>query len=295
MKFNSKHFEQARAYIEAAQFPEWVLGFKAILMGAPGSGKTSSIPTLLLAGLEVFVIFTEQGIGNLLKACAMHGVSEEDMKRLHYMYVKPGVTTFDQLIKSSKYVQTATEFGKMENTDRRNYGQFVEVIKACNNFVDQNGIAFGAVDDLRPHQVLVLDGMSNLAKMAMQVTVGAKPVKTLQEWGVAIETLENLENQITTINAPFVLLTHIEREIDEVSRNVYVTVAALGSKYPIRIGRNYQDVILCENKAKAFSWATTSKEAQLKGTYLPVDVGMEQDFRPLVCQWLSDNGLVKFI
>lgn len=294
MKFTEKHFEQAREYIRKDAFPDWVLGFKTIVMGAPGAGKTSAVPTLLKLGFKVYGLFTEQGIGNLLKACRMHGVTDDELARLYYAYVPPGVTSFNQLQKSSKAIQLATEFGKMENTDRKQYGQFIQVINLLNDFVDQHGVSHGSVESLTCGSVLFVDGMSNLARMAMQLTVGAKPVKTLQEWGVAIESLENLENQITTIKAPFVLLTHIEREVDEVSRNVYVTVAALGSKYPIRIGRNYHDVIMAEQKAGEFTWSTTSKEAQLKGTYLPIAAGMKQDFRPLVCQWLMDNGLVKF-
>ena len=296
MKYNDKHFELARSYILENKFPDWVLGFKTILMGTPGAGKTSAIATLLLMGFKVYVMFTEQGQGNLLKACRRIGCTDEDLKRLYFMYIPPGGTSFEALAKGAKAVNDAAEFGKMENNtmDRKKYGQFISVIKACNDFVDQHGVSHGPIDNLGCDCIFVLDGMSNLSRMAMQCTVGHKPVKTLQDWGVAIESLENLENQISSIRAPFVLLTHIERETDETTQEVFITIAALGNKYPLRIGRNYHDVIMATQKAGEFQWATTARSCQLKGTYLPIADKQAADFRPLVCQWLSDNGLVNF-
>lgn len=294
MKYTEKHFELARSYILKGDMPDWLLGFKTIVMGEPGAGKTSSLVTLLKMGFQLFGLFTEQGVGNFMKAAKAAGCTDEDMKRFHFAYVPPGVTSFNQLQKSSKAVQVASEFGKMDNGDRSKYGQLIQCINICNNFVDQNGVEHGCIEDFKCNQVFFVDGMSGLARMAMQLTVGAKPVKTLQEWGVAIETLENFENQITTIKAPFVLVAHIERETDEVSRNVFITIATLGSKYPLRIGRNYHDVIMAQQKSGVFSWSTASKDAQLKGTYLPIDKDLTPDFRPLVCQWLNDNGVLSF-
>lgn len=295
MKFTEQHFEQARKRILANDFPEYVLGFKTILMGPPGAGKTSAIATLLKMGFKCYGLFTEQGQGNFLKACRREGCTEEDMKRFFHAYVPPGGTSFEALAKGATAVNAAAEFGKMDNNtlDRKKYGQLIQCIKLCNNFVDQHGVEHGSIENLGCDSIFFVDGMSNLARMAMQLTVGAKPVKTLQDWGVAIESLENFENQITTIRAPFVLVAHIERETDETTQKVYVTIATLGSKYPLRIGRNYHDVVLCEQKAGEFTWATTARDCQLKGTYLPIADKLKPDFRPLVCQWLYDNGLLE--
>ena len=41
-------------------------GFKVLLLGETGSGKTYSLRTLLDAGLEVFVIATEPGLLEVL-------------------------------------------------------------------------------------------------------------------------------------------------------------------------------------------------------------------------------------
>jgi hypothetical protein len=297
MKYLSKHIEMAREFILKGEFPASTLGFKTIVMGAPGSGKTSSIATLLKMGFKIYVLFTEQGVGNMLKACQREGCTEEDLKRLYYNYIPPGGSSFSALAKGATAVNRASEFGKMENTagDRRAYGQLIHCMNLCNDFVDQHGVSHGGIESFTCDQVFVVDGMSNLARMAMQLTVGVKPVKTLQEWGVAIDNLENFENQITTIKAPFVLLAHVERETDDVTKKIFVTIATLGSKYPLRIGRNYHDVILAEQKEGKFYWHTTERDCQLKGTHLPIEAKQEATFAPLVCQWLADNNLVKFV
>lgn len=294
MKYTEKHFELARSYLLAGEMPDWLVGFKTILMGMPGAGKTTAMVTALQAGFEVFAIFTEQGMGNFLKAARAAGLTDEEMKRFHFVYIKPGATSFSTLQTNSKAIQNAVKFGDMELQTRKNYGQFIEVIKAAGNFVDQNGVEFGSISEFKPNHLVFLDGMSNLAKMAMQLTVGARPVKTQQDWGIAIETLENLENEFVSITAPFVLLAHMEREVDEVTRSAFVTVATLGQKYPMRISRNYNDVILASHKNGEFNWATTDREAQLKGSYLPIEAKQAPDFRPLVCAWLEDNRLIDF-
>jgi hypothetical protein len=274
--------------------PDWLVGFKTILMGMPGSGKTTAMVTALQAGFEVFGIFTEQGMGNFMKAARLAGLSEDDMKRFHFTYIKPGATDFKTLQTNSKAIQDAIKFGEMANQSRKNYGAFIKVINACGNFVDQHGVEFGSVAEFKANRLLFVDGMSNLAKMAMQLTVGSKPVKTQQDWGVAIETLENLEQEMVSITAPFVLVAHMEREVDEITRAGFVTVATLGQKYPMRISRNYNDVILATHKNGEFNWATTDREAQLKGSYLPIEAKQAPDFRPLVCGWLAENGIIDF-
>src|SRR6478609_10658907 len=64
-----------------------------LLQGASGAGKTSSIVTLLLAGIEVFVIGTEPGFVDSL----IDRVRElkAPMDKLHWMSVLPATDGFD--------------------------------------------------------------------------------------------------------------------------------------------------------------------------------------------------------
>ena len=70
-------------------------GTNTLLMGAPGTGKTHSIRTLVDAGLEVFVLFTEPG---------MEVLGDTDPDKVHWHYVPPADVGFDTFIKNAKAV-----------------------------------------------------------------------------------------------------------------------------------------------------------------------------------------------
>lgn len=267
----------------------WSLGFNVLLMGPPGGGKTSAIPTLLKTGLEVFVIFTEAGVTNLLQACRLHKCTDEEMTRLHWKYVKPGTEKFSSLAKHAKDVNVAAEFGKMPGGSRKDFGQLIAVMKQCANFIDQNEISYGAADEWDATRVLVIDGLSGLNKMAMDLVVGSKPVKTLQDWGVAIDQEEKLILQCCDSICNFVLICHLDQEKDDVTGSYVITAAALGNKLGNRLGRTFNDVILATAKDGHYLWSTKDKRTTLKHSNLALSDSLVPDFQPLVGAWLKEN------
>lgn len=268
--------------------PSHALGFNTLLMGMPGSGKTSAIATLLQSGLEVFVAFTEQGVGNLKKACKLHGCTDDELSRLHYAYVPPARTGFSQLQKSAADIQRAPEFGKMPAGSRKDHGQFVNLLSLMADFIDQNGDSFGAVDEWDASRVLVCDGLSGLNDMCMGLVAGAKPVKTLQDWGVAIDQLDKFIKTLCNSVCCFVLLSHLEQEKDEITGRMIVTASALGRKLGATIGKHFQDVVLAERAGSSFLWATDSNKVELKFSYLDNSTKLEADFQPLVQSWAEE-------
>jgi predicted AAA+ superfamily ATPase len=67
------------------KLPDYALGFNTLLIGNAGCGKTTSLATLVKSGLEVFALFSEaNGQTNFLKALREAGVTEEEMKRVHF-------------------------------------------------------------------------------------------------------------------------------------------------------------------------------------------------------------------
>lgn len=264
------------------------LGFNSLLIGAPGSGKTSALATLLKAGLEVFVAFTEQGVGNLKKALKLHKCTEEELSRLHWTYVQPSKTSFKVLGAAAKGILNATEFGKMATGSRKDYDQFHQLLGVCADFVDQNGESFGSVDDFDASKVFCIDGLSGLNDMCMGLVAGAKPVKTLQDWGVAIDQLDKFIKTCCNMTASFVLLSHMEQEKDEVTGRMIVTASALGRKLGSTLGRHFQDVILSEQKGEKFVWSTRSNRVELKHSFLESSESLPPTFEPLVKSWLEE-------
>lgn len=265
-------------------------GFNTMILGAPGSGKTSCIPTMAKAGLEVFVAFTEQGVGNLKKAMDLHKLTDEERARIHWSYVSPAKGSFSGLLKGATDIQRATEFGKMQAGNRKDHSQFLDLLKVLTNFIDQNGEEFGAVDSWGADRVLVIDGMSGLNDMTMGLVAGDKPVKTLQDWGVAIDQLDKFIKQCCNMLSGFVLLAHLEQEKDEVTGRMVVTASTLGRKLGTTIGRHFQDVILASKGKGKYQWATEDSRIELKASYLKESPSLTPSFESLVDSWAKEMG-----
>lgn len=266
------------------------LGFNSLLLGMPGSGKTTAIVTLLKSGLEVFVAFTEQGVGNLKKACKVHGCTDEEIARLHWAYISPTRANFGGFLKQAKGILTAPEFGKMPAGNRKDHDQFIQLVGLCNNFVDQNGESFGDVSEWGPERCLVVDGLSGLNDMSMSMVAGDKAAKSQQDWGVAMDAQMKFIKQCANCQCCFVLLSHLAQEKDEVSGRMIITAMALGKKNGPALGAWFQDVILAERSGTGFTWATDSGKVELKFTYLANSGKLPATFEPLVESWAQENS-----
>lgn len=300
-KYTEADFQLAATIIKekvadptSQRMPDWLLGFKTILMGLPGAGKTSSIPSLLKMGFKVYCAFTEPGVGALNKAMTLWKLSDEERSRLFFAFIKPGVDTFKILKEGATSVMNATEFGKIDGGSRAKYNQLIQLMNLLENFKDHNGVEHGAVSDFDTTSVLVIDGLSGLNKMCMDLVVGPKPTKTLQDWGVAIDQLDKFQQQGANLRCPFILLSHCAMEQEEVTGKILVTLKALGRQLGPSMTFWYNDFIYAKQGADAkFFWSTVDKNCQLKATYLPHNAELPADFRPLVCGWLDEHGLLK--
>lgn len=260
---------------------------KVLLLGIPGSGKTYSISTLLEAGLEVFVIFTEQGRESLLEGMIDNGLKEQ-RKNLHWARVAPGSPGFGNLKKIAKDINTKDQktLQSSKGVSEKNYQQMIEMIGLCENFVDQNGVEYGDVSEWGNNRVLVIDGLSGINVMAMDLVVGAKPVKTVADWGIAMDAQMRFILQCANdLTAGFVLLAHLELNKDEVEGKIYRCPKLLGNKNTYDFGKHFSDVILCEDLGNEYAWSTQAKNMQLKGRNLGKKAKLVPSFVPLYKHW----------
>lgn len=245
-----------------------------MVIGATGSGKTYAIRTFLDAGITPFVLATEPGIEKSL------GDIPED--KLHWQYIAPAQVSFDTLISSAKKINTLSyeALSKMGDMNKRDFSQFIEVLTACNDFTcDRTGESFGNVQDWGTDRVLVLDSLSGLNIMAMDLVVGSKPTKAMQDWMVAQDNLERfLTTLVVSTKCHFVLTAHPEKETDETTGGITLMASTIGRKLAPRLPRFFDEVVHAQCKNGEFIWATQSNRVDLKHRNLPASESLEQDF-----------------
>lgn len=269
--------------------PHSIPGAKVLLNGPTGSGKTHSLRTFIEAGITPFILFTEPGMRTV------SDISCED--GLHFKYVPPATPTWNDLYDNAKKINTMSfkSLAQLSDMNKQKYGQFLELVTTMNDFVcDRCGQHFGDVSQWGTDRALCVDSLSGLNIMAMDMVVGAKPVKAMGDWGVAMDNLERYINGlVVNTQCHFVLTAHLEREQDEVTGAVHLMPATLGRKLAPRMPRFFDDVILCKNEEGKFTWATTGLNVELKWRNLSAGKDLPPSFVPLIESWKKAGGVIQ--
>lgn len=256
-------------------------GFNALLIGASGTGKTTAIQTLLDCDLEVFVVATEPG---LLEVLGHH----RDNPRFHYVEVPMAPTNWDTMILLAQRINgaRADTMANVMDPSKKDYDQFVTFLETLSNYTDQRGDNYGPVDDWGLDRVLVIDSLSGLNKMILNLVNGRKPVVSPGEWGAAMGQVENsIEALCAGVPCHFVVMGHIEREFNEVTGSVQLMISAPGKKLAPKLNRFFSDVVLAYRDGKNFYWSTEQGNVDLKTRNLPIASKLPPSFVPLYKHW----------
>lgn len=255
-------------------------GVNVMLCGTTGTGKTHSIRTLVEQDLDVYVLFTEPG---------MEVLADLPPEKLHWHYVAPSAPDFSDMIASAQKINTMSfeALTKLPDINKRNYTEFIDVLTSLSNFkCDRTGESFGSVDSWGPDKVLVVDSLTGLSLMAMNLVTGSKPVKSMADWGVAIDNLERLIVKLCVdTKCHFVLLAHLEREVDEVTGGTSLMASTLGRKLAPKLPRFFSDVIQAKRNVDKFVWSTAASNVDLKARNLPISDNLEPSFKAILASW----------
>ncbi len=267
-------------------------GLNILLMGPTGTGKTHSIGTLVDSGIEVFFLAIEPGLEALFGYWTDRGKPVPD--NLHWHTVKRPTSGFDDMITiAERLLSTPIDtLMKVNDPNRRNYDQFVSVLKALRDFPDdRTGKSFGSVDSWTTDRVIVIDGLSGLSEAAMLSVVGGKASKTQPEWGVAQDAVFKIINKLTNDSkCHFVLIAHVDRETDQIMGGVKLMVSTLGNKLAPRLPPLFSDTILCVREGDKWKWDTASAIADVKTRNLPIKADNRPDFGQILEKWVSRGG-----
>jgi hypothetical protein len=263
-------------------------GVNVLLMGPTGSGKTYSIRTLIEAGITPFVIATEPGIQDTL--------GDIPPDKLHWHYVGPATVPWKTLIDTANKINKLSYEGLTKAVMSKNaYTQWIDFLTVCNSYTcDRTGKNFGDVANWQTDRALIIDGMTGLAKMAMDLVIGARPTASPGDWGVAMKNLENTLLTLTNSTQCWLIVTaHLEREKDEVTGGVKLMPSTLGTKLSPKVPNNFGDVILCQQAEGSWTWSTASThQVDLKARHLPIRNNLPPSFKGIVEDWKKKGGVI---
>jgi hypothetical protein len=275
-----------------AEEPSLLPGVNCLIEGPTGTGKTYAIGTLADTGIETFYLSLESGMESLLGYWTDRGLHVP--KNLHWHHLKTSDYSFTQMLSIAENVSRFTNeaLTKMADPNKSQHNQFIKLLQVLNNFEDQRtGQRFGPVDQWGPDKALVIDALTGVNTAALSLVVGAKPIKSMVDWGIAMDAIERLLRQLTEgCRCHFILLSHVERETDQILGGIKLTVGTLGQKLAPKIPPMFSDVILSYRNGKEFFWSTANAQADLKTRNLEIKDGIAPDFKLILDKWISRGG-----
>lgn len=258
--------------------------------GAPGSGKTDALATLIEAGLETFVIMTEPGgVESLLDSCERRKLK---IDKLHWTSVLPAAAGWSALtdmintIGTTGYEEiTKIKSGVGKSETRKPAMKFLEALKDFK--CERDGKPYGDFSTWGPDRALVCDSLSGLSLMAMALTIGYKPAAHQGEWGVAMNFLEQIILKLTSDRkCLFAMTAHVEKELNEITGANQIMASTLGRKLAPKIPRFFSEVVYAKravvNGVPKFTWSTIDMAADLKNRSLPVSSDLVPSYVPIV-------------
>lgn len=256
-----------------------------LLMGPTGTGKTFSIVTMMLAGIDVFVIGTEPNFADTLLDAARY--YKADMNKLHFHSIVAMAPSWDAQFEIAHKVHTMSYSALADIKDgiaKSEMKGWLNLLLACKNFRDDiTGREYGDVTGFGDDKCIVIDSLSGLNQLAREYVSGYKPNLHPGEWGTAMEFERNLIYKVAgDRHAFFVLIAHIDRTVDEVTQASRISVAALGQKLGPRIPQFFSEVIFAKREKDKFLWSTKESGVDVKNRALPIRDDMPPDFRPIV-------------
>lgn len=272
-------------------------GPKVLLEGPSGTGKTYALGKLTdwaaANGVEVFVLFTENGLETLLGYWVDKGLEVPSNLHYHSTLTKPIglaslMTAAENIGKLSYEMLT-----KMIDNKRGDNNAAYKIVTACSNFPDdRTGKTFGAVDSWGVDKIFVIDSLSELANAYMKATIGNKPTASQPDYGVAQNSLMNFLRLCTQgLACTFVMTAHVDRQTDELTGTAKIMTKAIGKAMAADIPQLFSDVIYTVREGTAFYWDTAAANVDVKTRNLPIQSKLSPDFGFIMEKWKARNAV----
>jgi len=279
--------------VKSAPPSSTLMGPKILLEGPSGVGKTHSIGTLVdwatsqTPVMEVFCLFTENGLESLLGYWRDHGKEVPDNLHWHVAMTK-SLTLASLLDGADKVGKLSYEaLTKMQDGGRSQNNAFHKILSACSNFPDdRTGTKFGSVDSWDSNKIFVIDSLSELGNAAMKMVIGNKPTASPSDYGVAQNNLMNFLRLCTQgIASTFVITAHVDRQTDEITGGIKLMTKAIGKAMANDIPQLFSDVIYAVREGTNWYWDTAAGNVDVKTRSLPISSKIKPDFAQIMDKW----------
>jgi len=256
-----------------------------LLIGPAGTGKTTSLVTLLTSGLKLRMLATEPSAPNrVLAECEKRSISAANFD---WHFVSPSVPSWDSLRTSATMVNSMTikDIADMRSGIAKPDGkQWIEMLDGIAKFTsDRTGLLLGDATEWASDCAFVIDGLTGINTMSRNLTVGLKPNPAPGEWGIMQSNILNLINKLASdCKCFFVCIAHVERETNELTGMSGVTVSTLGAKLAPKIPPLFTQVVLAKRTSERFEWSTAASNTDTKNGDLPFSDTLIPDFTPIV-------------
>ncbi len=260
-------------------------GFRFLCMGGVGSGKTYSLRTLVDAGLEPFIVFTES---------QALSVAAPWLDRVHWRLMEPIQSSWSTISSEVRKQLLLDDSGraKFRDPNRSKFTMFLELLDQMNDFRDHTGKSFGPVEQWGPDRVLVIDTLFGVVSMIKQALVGLRTNMTLQEIGEAQDLLgpKFIDVLNANLKCHFVVTCHYELAIDQVHGGQKYLPTTFGNKQGPVLPRWFNEFVWAYREGGNWYWSTTEPRADVKANLLPFDHKIPQDYRIVLREWKKRCG-----
>lgn len=283
--------------VTAIKDQQTLVGPKVVLMGLGGTGKTYAIGTLCewaeRNGFEVAILFTEAGLETLLGYFRDKGKEPPACVYWHQQGTKP--ISLKALMSSADNIGKLSYEALAKSVDGNRGGEnnaFFKILQSCSNFKDdRTGKELGAVDMFPAKRIFVMDSLTETANAAFKMQVGARPMASPGDYGVAQNSLMNFLRLLTQgIDCPFIMTAHVDRETDQVTQSTKIMIKAIGKALATEIPTLFSDVIYTTREASTFYWDTAAYGVDTKTRSLGYRSKIEPNFALIMDVWLKRTG-----
>jgi hypothetical protein len=262
-------------------------GPNIVLLGESGTGKTYSIGTLVDTGTKVSFLALEPGIEALFGYYSDRG--KPIPPNLSWHILRPPESDFASMIDTAEKINTYSfkMLSDMTDPNRNKYNQFVSLLRTLNDFVDERtGEKLGPVNKWGSDRFLVIDALTGINRAALDLVAGAKPARSMSDWGIAQDQIERILRMLTQdCKCGFVLISHVEKEKDEVTGSMKLTMSTLGKALAPKLPLMFSDLIYTYRDGKEFWWSTENSSVTLKTRNLPIADKIRPDFAAIIKTW----------